>query len=75
MRHGNSGKQSRNKKTRNERKRDWQRVACMSAALILLWMMLLTMMVKAWDHPAEQPVNGYDYIESIGGDPYEHLQD
>ena len=59
------------KKTRNERKRDIKRTACMVFALIILWMMLTCMMVKAWvEHPAEAPVNGYSYIESIGGDPY-----
>lgn len=63
----------RNRKTRNQRKRDMKRTACMVCALVLLWMMLMCMLVKAW---ADEPlVNGYDYIESIGGDPYEGFQD
>jgi hypothetical protein len=44
----------------------------MAAALMILWMILCTVMVKAWlGHPAEQPVDGRTYMESIytvGGD-------
>lgn len=57
-------------KTREQRKRERWQTAAMSAALMIMWMVLCTMMVKAWaDSPAEQPVNGVEYIESIGGDP------
>jgi hypothetical protein len=49
------------------------RTAFMVVALVLLWMLLCTMLVKAWvDEPLE---SGYEYIESIGGDPYEDFQD
>lgn len=57
-------------KTREQRKRDRWQTAAMAAALMIMWMVLCTMMVKAWaDSPAEQPVNGVEYIEAIGGDP------
>lgn len=63
----------RKRKTRNQRKRDMWRTSFMVVALVLLWMMLCTMLVKAWvDEPFE---SGYEYIESIGGDPYERFQD
>ena len=57
-------------KTREQRKRERWQTAAMSAALMIMWMVLCTMMVKAWaDSPAEQPVNGVEYIEASGGDP------
>lgn len=63
----------RKRKTRNQRKRDMKRTACMVFALALLWMLLCTILVKAW---ADEPlVSGYEYLESIGGDPYERFQD
>lgn len=66
----------RARKTRNQRKRELRRLVCMTAALVVLWGLLLTMMVKAWaEHPAEQPVNGLYYMETIGGDSYGNLQD
>jgi hypothetical protein len=38
----------------------------MAFAMRLMWLIVLTMMVTAWaEHPAEQPVNGYEYMESI----------
>jgi hypothetical protein len=44
----------------------------MAAALMILWMILCTVIVKAWlGHPAEQPVDGHAYMEiiqNIGGD-------
>lgn len=50
-----------------------KRTACMVCALVLLWMLLCTMLVKAWvDEPLE---SGYEYLESIGGDPYEGFHD
>lgn len=56
-------------KTRNQRKRELRRTVCMAAVLGLLWMMVCTVMVKAWvEHPAEQPVDGVAYMEAIGGD-------
>lgn len=38
--------------------------------MLVLWSALLTMMVTAWaEHPAEQFVDGHEYLESIqGGD-------
>ena len=57
-------------KTREQIKRERWQTAAMAAALMIMWMVLCTMMVKAWaDSPAEQPVNGVEYIEAIGGDP------
>lgn len=68
-------KEARRRKTRNQQKRELTRSACMVFALLMLWGMVFTMAVQAWSgHPAEQPVNGYDYLISIGGDPYGHPQ-
>ena len=59
-------------RTRNQRKRERIQTACMAAVLMILWMILCTVMVKAWlGHPAEQAVDGGTYMESIcviGGD-------
>ena len=65
--------QTRRHRTRNQRKRELKRIICMGAALALLWAMICTMMVKAWVE--EAPVNGYAYMETIGGDSYWNLQD
>jgi hypothetical protein len=38
----------------------------MAAAVGMLMTSVMCMMVKAFfEHPAEQPVNGYEYMESI----------
>ena len=43
----------------------------MFAAMVVLMSVVLTMMVTAWaEHPAEQPVNGHEYLESIQGGDY-----
>lgn len=56
-------------RTRNQRKHDRARTVCMVAAVGLLWGAVGTMMVKAWaEHPAEQPVNGQEYLSSIQAD-------
>lgn len=65
MQQKNSTKQSISR-TRNQRKRELRRTICMAFAMGLMWLIVLTMMVTAWaEHPAEQPVNGYEYMESI----------
>lgn len=75
MQQKSSTKQYRSR-TRNQRKRERIQTACMAAALIVLWMILCTVMVKAWlGHPAEQPVHGIVYMETIGGDSFGNLQD
>ena len=77
MQQKNSMQQSR--RTRNQRKRELRRIICMSFALLLLWMMLCTVLVKAWlGHPAEQPVNYAEHMETIlviGGDSHGNLQE
>lgn len=76
MQQKNSTKQSRNSRTRNQRKRELRRLICMVAAVGMLMASVMCMMVKAWfEHPAEQPVNGYTYMETIGGDSYGNPQD
>lgn len=71
MQQKNSTKQSRSK-TRVQRKRERIQMAFMVVAMIILWAMALTMMVKAWgEHPAEQPVSyatHMEYVQTIGGD-------
>ena len=69
MQQKNSTKQYRSQRTRNQRKRERIETFFMAVAAVLLWAMVLSMMVNAWaEHPAEQFVNGYEYMESIGGD-------
>ena len=72
MQQKSSTKQSRSSRTRDQCKRDRIRTACMAVALVIMWMILCTVMVKAWiGHPAEQPVDGGTYMEAIhviGGD-------
>lgn len=75
MKQQNISKQSRQhegSRTRNQRKRELRRIICLSAALLIMWMMLCTIFVKAWmDHPAEQPVSYAEHmatIQIIGGD-------
>lgn len=59
-------KQSKRHRTRNQRKRDRARAVCMVASVGILWAGVGSMMVKAWaEHPAEQPVNGQEYLASI----------
>ena len=56
-------------RTRNQRKRERIETFFMAVACVLIWATVLSMMVNAWaEHPAEQFVNGYEYMESIGGD-------
>lgn len=75
MQQKNSMKQSRRSRTRNQRKREFIRTACMAFAALLLWVMVFSMMVHAWaEHPAEQFVGGYEYMEAIGGDSYGNPQ-
>lgn len=63
-------KTARRRKTRNQRRQD-RRMVCAVLALVLFWTMILCTMVKAWaESPGEQPINGYEYLEYIGGDPY-----
>ena len=53
-------------KTRNQRKREQINTILMGIAAALLCAIVCTMMVKAWaEHPAEQPVSGTEYLESI----------
>jgi hypothetical protein len=68
-------KQSRRSRTRNQRKRELFETVVMAAACLVLWAMVLSMMVNAWaEHPAEQFVSGYEYMEAIGGDIYGNPQ-
>ena len=56
-------------RTRNQRKHDRARTVCMVAAVGLLWCGVGSMLVKAWaEHPAEQPVDGQEYLASIQAD-------
>ena len=35
---------------------------------LAIWIAVVTMMITAWvEHPAEQPIDGRAYLESIGG--------
>lgn len=78
MQQKNSTKQSRSR-TRNQRKRELRRLICMAFAMGMLWLMVFSMMVKAFfEHPAEQPVSYAEHMETvliIGGDSYGNPQD
>lgn len=64
------------RKTRNQRKRELRRLICMAAAVGMLMASVMCMMVKAFfEHPAEQPISGYAYMEAIGGEFYACSQD
>ena len=54
------------KRTREQRKRERAQTAVMVLALVVLWTVVGTMMVKAWVE--EEPINGYEYMEQIGGE-------
>lgn len=66
MQQGNSTNQSRRQRTRNQRKREFKRTVCMVAALAMLWLMLCTLLVKAWLD--EEPVSGQEYMAGIQAD-------
>lgn len=43
--------------------------ALMGVGVTALWMLLCGVMMVTWlGHPAEQPVDGVAYIETIGGE-------
>ena len=62
----------RRRKTRNQRKRERTGSAFMVFSMLMVWVMFFAVVVQVWScHPAEQPVDGRSYLESlqyIGGD-------
>lgn len=59
-----------NKKTRNQRKRDFSRDAVLAVVLVALWLAVGAYSLKTWaEHPAEQSVSYQQHMASIqGGD-------
>lgn len=56
----------RRTKTRNQMKRERIRTAAMALVLMALWLVVASAACKVWaTHPAEQPVGGAEYLESI----------
>lgn len=56
------------KKKRNQGRRA-RNNAALCVAVALLWVLAAWMMLHVWaEHPAEQPVSGQAYVQSIGGD-------
>ena len=53
-------------RTREQRKRERTKTAVMAVALLVLWFGLCAMMAKAFLD--EAPINGYEYMEQIGGE-------
>lgn len=54
-------------KTRNQLKREAMKTALLVLACIIGWLICTRLFLTAWaTHPAEQPVNGSEYLESIG---------
>ena len=75
MQQKTSTKRYRRQRTRNQRKRERIETFFMAVACVLLWATVLSMMANAWsEHPAEQFVNGYEYMASLGGDTYGNPQ-
>lgn len=66
MQQKNTTKRFRSR-TRNQRKRDFQKTVFMVASLAILWMLLCGMLAKAWLD--EEPVSGSEYIETIKASP------
>lgn len=59
-------------KTRNERRREQKESLFYGVALIALCLLVVTLLCgmacKAWcEHPAEQPVDGHEYIATVKG--------
>lgn len=71
MQQKSSTKQYRSR-TRNQRKRERTESAFMVFSMLMVWVMFLAVVLQVWScHPAEQPVDGRAYLESIqyiGGD-------
>ena len=65
-------KEARRHRTRNQRKLELVKNVFVGIALVLMWFVLCTVMVKAWlGHPAEQPVTYEEhmaFVQCIGGD-------
>lgn len=59
-------------RTRNQRKRERTESAFMVFSMLMVWVMFLAVVLQVWScHPAEAPVDGRSYLESIqyiGGD-------
>lgn len=63
----------RRNKTRNQRKREAVKTTVLFLAFILGWLICTHLFLTAWaSHPAEQPVGGSAYLESLQteGDVY-----
>ena len=57
---------TRHSQTRNQKKRERIQTAMMAAALVIMWGVLMMASLKIWaDHPAEQPISGAEYLETI----------
>lgn len=55
----------RSSRTRNQ-KRERIKTAAMALVLMALWFVVASAACKVWaEHPAEQPINGAEYLESI----------
>lgn len=57
----------RTHKTRNQLRREAVKTAIMVLALLIGWLICTHLFLVAWaTHPAEQHVDGSEYLESIG---------
>lgn len=55
---------ARRHKTRNQRKRIHD--AVLAVAMVVFWLVVGAYSLKVWaTHPAEQPVNGQEYLASL----------
>ena len=55
----------RRSRTRNQ-KRERIKPAAMALVLMALWLVVASAACKVWaEHPAEQPINGAEYLQSI----------
>lgn len=65
----------RRKKTRNQRKREVAQAIVLFLAVVIGWLICTHLFLIAWaSHPAEQPVSGSEYLQSlqVEGEVYVH---
>lgn len=69
-------KNYRNRQTREQMKRDRIKTALLVGAMVIGWVVCLHLFFEAWEHPAEQSVDGTVYVASIQmeGDPFEYTR-
>lgn len=58
----------RTHKTRNQLKREAVKTTVLFLAVVIGWLICTNLFLTAWAHPAEQPVSGSAYLQSLQGE-------